>query len=215
MVSSRFFALLTVIFAAIIGIVLVIAQRQPIPPDPSLITRPRCGVPCTFGIVPGETERRVAQATIERATNGIYDLMSNRGLSFTLPDALGRTVAGSITFDFMGAQRVGSISLFQSTTGADIGQLSDLILAGYTPNRVLRSCEGSTPRMLGMTFGYDDRMSATFVVRDGITPDLQISIMEIRAPNIDFDTALANIDCEVETRWYGFAPLWKYFPTSR
>ncbi|MDZ4765404.1 MAG: hypothetical protein SGI73_12705, partial [Chloroflexota bacterium] len=163
----------------------------------------------------GTTERQQAQFAIEQATNGEYNMLGNRGLSFTLADSTGRLVAGNVSFGFMGDQRVGSVALFQLDAGADLGQLGDLLLAGYTPRRVIRSCEGITPRLMGITFGYEDRLSIAIVVNEALTPDAPITTLELRAPNIDFDTALANVNCFVETRWQGFAPLWRYFTLAR
>jgi hypothetical protein len=206
---------LALVFTIAIAITLEIARHQPAPPDTSLLTRANCVVPCTFGIIPGTTDRQDAQFAIEQATNGVYDMIGTRRLSFTVDDAAGRLIGGDVSFGFMGDLRVGTIAVFQVESGADLGQLGDLLLAGYTPRRVIRSCEGITPRLMGMTFGYEDRLSIAIVVDEGLTHDAPITILELRAPNIDFDTALANVNCFVETRWQGFAPLWRYFTLAR
>jgi hypothetical protein len=209
--TSRLYLRLLLAALGLAGAALFIGARLPAAPETSVITRERCFVPCTFGVVPGTTDRREAEGLMERATNGDYLVSSDGRVSFVVQDGNGRNVAGLIHFSFMERTRVGSISLFVQDANADLGQLGDLLLAGYQPRRAYRSCEGTPPRML-ITFGVEDRLVVEMALADGLTPETPLTVMDIYAPNVSsIESTLAGFGCSVETGWLGFAPLWKYF----
>jgi hypothetical protein len=215
LLSYRLYGLVVVLCALLVGAALDLGRRQPAPPNTSLLSLPGCTVPCTFGIVPGTTDRTAAQAAVEQASNRPYQIDSERIL-FDLGGA-----TGQVDFSFMSSQRVGAFIVYRSSESPTLGALSDLLLAGYQPQRVVRSCVGTTPRLMGITFGFtnrvfgiEDRMSIVVEVKTELSPNTPINILEIRAPNVNFDSALASIPCMVETEWQGFAPLWHYFRPS-
>jgi hypothetical protein len=196
------------------GVALFIGARLPAGAESSVITRERCFVPCTFGIVPGTTDRREAEGLMERATNGDYHVSPDGRVSFVVHDDNGRRIAGLIHFNFMERTRVGSLSLFVQDNDADLGQLADLLLAGYRPRRAFRSCEGMPPRML-LTFGIEDRLVVEMSLDDGLTPHTPLTMLDIYAPNVSsIESMVAGFGCAVETGWHGFAPLWKYFRSA-
>jgi hypothetical protein len=209
--TARLYLRLLVATLVLAGVSLFIGGRLPPAVETSVITRDRCFVPCTFGIVPGTTDRREAEGLMERATNGDYLVSPDSRISFIVQDDKGRSIAGLIHFSFMERTRVGSISLFVQDANADLGQLGDLLLAGYQPRRAYRTCEGTPPRML-LTFGIEDRMVVEIPLDEGLTPHTPLTVLDIYAPNISsIESTLAGFGCSVETGWHGFAPLWKYF----
>lgn len=209
--TARLYLRLLPLALVLIGVTLYIGARLSPAPETSIITRERCFVPCTFGIVPGTTDRREAEGLMERATNGDYLVSPDNRLSFVVHDGNERRVAGLIHFSFMERTRVGAISLFVQDVNADLGQISDLLLAGYQPRRVYRSCEGTPPRML-ITFGIEDRLVVEMPLHEGLTPHTSFTVLDVYAPNVSsIESTLAGFGCSVETGWHGFAPLWKYF----
>jgi hypothetical protein len=211
--SYRLYGLLAILFGLAAAAALEVGRRLPAAPETSLIALPNCVIPCTFGIVPGSSTRSDVVAAVERLQGHTSDQTAPARWVFSLRGADGIDRFFVIAdFNFADGQRVGAVALWQASASADLGQLSDLLLAGYTPNRVLRSCEGVMPRQMAMTFAFEDRLSAFFLLRDGLNPQMPISLLEVRAPNILYDTALGNLNCSVESRWRGFAALWRYFP---
>lgn len=187
---------------------------MPTEPETSLIALPNCVIPCTLGIVPGISDRDDVTTVVERIGAYTSDQTTPARSVFSLRDRAGNDQIFAIAdFNFADGERVGAVTLWQASASADLGQLRDLLLAGYTPNRVVRSCEGVLPRQMAMTFAFEDRLSAFFLLRDdGLNPQTPITLLEVRAPNIMYDTALGNLTCSVESRWQGFAALWRYFP---
>ncbi len=204
---------MVILFSVGIAVMLEVGRRMPSAPETSLIALPSCIVPCTLGIVPGMSDRDDVVAILERIGAHTSDQTTPARSAFALRDRAGNDQFFAIAdFSFAGGQRVGAFTVWQAGASADLGQLSDLILAGYTPNRVVRSCEGVTPRQMALTFAREDRLSIFLLLRDGLNPDTPIVLFEVRAPNIMYDTALGNVTCSVESRWQGFAALWRYFP---
>jgi hypothetical protein len=211
--SYRLYGLVVILFAVGIAIVLEIGRRMPSAPETSLIALPNCVIPCTLGIVPGISDRNDVIAVIERVGGHTSDQTTRTRSAFSLRDRAGSDLFFVVAdFSFADGQRVGAFTVWRAVASADLGQLSDLLLAGYTPNRVIRSCEGVTPRQMALTFALEDRLSVFLLLRDGLNPDTPIMLFEVRAPNIMYDTALGNVTCSVESRWQGFAALWRYFP---
>jgi hypothetical protein len=188
------------------------ADWLPASVDRSLITTPNCVFPCTFGIVPGDTDRAQAAATAERLADEVFADQSDTRLAFRLVDHDGYIAQVLVTFGYMQNRRVGAFGLFKDSPQVDIGQLSDLILAGYTPNNVFRSCDGATPRRMLMTFGEADRLMVEFHLDGDLDFETDITLLEVYAPNArTLGDARASFGCSVETGWLGFAPLWRYF----
>ncbi|PJF24806.1 MAG: hypothetical protein CUN53_15985 [Phototrophicales bacterium] len=213
MPSYRLYGLLVILFGLVIAVALEVGRRMPAPLETSLIALPNCVIPCTLGIVPGISDRADVTAVIERVGGYTSDQTTPTRSAFSLRDRAGSDLFFVVAdFNFADGQRVGAFTVWRLVANADLGQLSDLLLAGYTPNRVIRSCEGVLPRQMAMTFAFEDRLSAFFLLRDGLNPQTPISLLEVRAPNIMYDTALGNLNCSVESRWQGFAALWRYFP---
>lgn len=213
MLSYRLYGLAVILFAVGIAVALEIGRRMPSAPETSLIALPNCVIPCTLGIVPGMSDRADVVAVVERMGAYTSDQTTPSRSVFSLRDRDGNDQIFAVAdFNFADGQRVGAVTLWRSTPYVDLGQLSDLLLAGYTPRRVVRSCEGVLPRQMAMTFAFEDRLSVFLMLRDGLNPQTPITLLEVRAPNIMYDTALGNMTCSVESRWQGFAALWRYFP---
>lgn len=213
MLSYRLYGLLAILFVLVIAAALGVGRRMPAAPETSLIALPNCVIPCTLGIVPGTSDRDDVVAVVERVGAYTSDQTTPARSAFSLRDRAGNDQIFAIAdFNFADGQRVGALTLWQANASADLGQLSDLILAGYTPNRVVRSCEGVLPRQMALTFALEDRLSIFLLLRDRLSPTTPIVLLEVRAPNIMYDTALGNVTCSVESRWQGFAALWRYFP---
>lgn len=213
MLSYRLYGLVVILFAVGIAAALEIGRRLPSAPETSLIALPNCVIPCTLGIVPGISDRNDVIAVRERVEGYTSDQTTPSRSVFSLRDSDGNDQFFVVAdFSFADGQRVGAFTVWRAIASADLGQLSDLLLAGYTPNRVIRSCEGVTPRQMALTFALEDRLSIFLLLRDGLKPDTPIMLLEVRAPNIMYDTALGNVTCSVESRWQGLAALWRYFP---
>ncbi|MCC6804993.1 MAG: hypothetical protein IT319_19080, partial [Anaerolineae bacterium] len=178
------------------------------PPNPSLLAANPCALPCFFGVTPGSTTRAQATALLSK-TVGIT-LVSDTLLTFPLVDSSGQSALVSIVNDAEGL--VESVRIIAIGTDTNLAQFGDLLLTGQTPVQVFRTCaDMDTVRFL-MTFGAGETLLLELFPQGKLTPSTPITLVDIARPNQrSLTDARSSFGCSVETHWYGFAPLWKYF----
>lgn len=90
--------------------------------------------------------------------------------------------------------------------------LADLLLEGYRPNRVFRTCADMYPVRFMITFGAQDELLIELFPQGKLNPRTRPAVFDIAGTGSRslYDERI-SFGCSVETPWYGFAPLWKYF----
>lgn len=179
-----------------------------VPPNPSLLAANPCALPCFFGVTPGSTTRTQA---IERLGNTVsIVLVSDTLLTFPLVDSSGKSALVSIINDVDGL--VESIRIIAISSNTSLAQFGDLLLTNQTPVQVFRTCaDMDTVRFL-MTFGAGETLLLELFPQGKLTPSTPITLVDIARPGQrSLTDARSSFGCSVETRWYGFAPLWKHF----
>lgn len=180
------------------------------PPNPSLLAENPCALPCFFGITPGITTR--AQAVEHLGSTVGITPVSDTLLTFPLVDNNGQGALVSILNDADGL--VESIRVIAIGTDTNFAQFGDLLLAGQTPVQVFRTCADMDNVRFLTTFGAGETLLLELFPQGKLTPSTPITLVDIARPNQrSLTDARSSFGCSVETRWYGFAPLWKYFLT--
>lgn len=170
--------------------------------EASVLTGNSCALPCFYGVTPGEISRSQAVA-IFTAQNPIIRVTEDP-LVFTLLDVHNRRVMVSIFSDDSGL--VDSLRLNAPPI------LADLLLEGHQPNRVFRTCTDMYPVRFMITFGTQDELLIELFPRDKLNPNTRPAVFDIAgAGSRSLYDERISFGCSVETPWYGFAPIWKYF----
>lgn len=181
------------------------------PPNSSLFAANPCALPCFFGLTPGITTR--AQAIDHLSKTVGVTLVSDTLLTFSLVDSNGQSALVSIVNDADGL--VESVRIIAIGTETDLAQFGDLLLTGQTPMQVFRTCADMDNVRFLTTFGAGETLLLELFPQGKLTPSTPITLVDIAPPNQrSLTDARSSFGCSVETRWYGFAPLWKYFLTS-
>src|SRR5664279_4899539 len=131
---------ITLLCCAFLGIMLLIGALIPMPFRASLLTSNPCALPCIYNVTLGVTTRNDARSAFEHAL--IPSSLLNPGLpSFAVPRSNGtRPLLALLDFGSPDGAIVRSVLLYQMEGGRELGALSDFLLAGYQPNRVLSAC---------------------------------------------------------------------------
>ncbi len=192
-----------------LGIALVVGVRLlPFVAPLSLLDRNPCALPCFFGVTPGTTTRDQAQDTLNRSI-GVTSV-SDTLLTFPLVGNNGQAVLVSIISDPDGL--IESIRLSSTAFDPDLQHFGDLLLSGHTPVEVYRTCADMDHVRFLMTFGTGEALLVELDPNGKLTPQTPITLVDIARPGQrSLLDARSSFGCSVETRWYGFAPLWKYF----
>jgi hypothetical protein len=183
----------------------------PAPPDTSLLERNPCALPCFFGVTPGVTTRDQAEELLSESVG--VTRVSDTLLTFPLMDNSGRAALVSILSD---ANRlVESVRMSSIDFDPDLEQFGDLLLTGQTPVQVFRTCADMDHVRFLMTFGAGESLLIELYPNGKLTPTTPITLVDISRPGQrSLTDARSSFGCSVETHWYGFAPLWKYFRTE-
>lgn len=180
----------------------------PVLPHNSMLERNSCAFPCFFGVTPGVTTRDDAETILSQSVS--VTRVSDTLLTFPLLNNNGRTALVSIISDTNGL--VESIRINSIDLNPDLGQLGDLLLTGQTPIQVFRTCADMDHFRFLMTFGAGEALLVELYPNGKLTPNTPITLVDISRPGQrSLTDARSSFGCSVETRWYGFAPLWKYF----
>lgn len=178
-------------------------------PNQSLLAANPCTLPCFFGVTPGSTTRAQAVDHLNK-TVGVT-LVSDTLLTFPLVDSSGQSALVSLINDADGL--VESIRVTAIST--DLAQFGDLLLTGQTPVQVFRTCVDMDNVRFLMTFGAGETLLLELFPQGKLTPSTPVTLVDIARPGQrSLTDARSSFGCSVETRWYGFAPLWKYFLTA-
>jgi hypothetical protein len=101
---------------------------------------------------------------------------------------------------------VRAIHLYQMASARELGVLSDFLLAGYRPGRILSNCQNE--QRIFVLFENQPLM-VQVVVEDQLRPEA--AVMRVSSASAADDlTPVGGFACAVETPWMGFAPTWKY-----
>ncbi len=205
--AARLMLAVTVLGCLLIAGTLLIARGIPAPPTESLIAHSPCDLPCFYGVTPGETRSAGALAAFSAYTDALHIRRDLEGFPFV--DANGNTAYVSLLFD--NNQIVIETRLWALDTDANIGQLGELLLVDRKPTHVFRTCGSVLPARFLLTFGAHDELLVELFVQDDLAPQTPISLIDVSAGWRALDSARTSFGCTVETDWFGFAPLWKYF----
>lgn len=190
------------------GGALGVSRLLPAPADPSLIARNSCALPCFFGVTPGATTRDEAPAILDQtvAATQVSDFL----ITFPLVDNEGRAALASLYFEPGGV--LTSIQLIAIDPLTNLGQLSDLLLAGETPARLFRTCDLVVPVRFLMLLGEHDQILVELYPEHSLAPDTPLTLFDLSVVGSrSLYDARASFGCSVDTGWYGFAPLSRYF----
>ena len=181
---------------------LVFGIRALFPYEASVLTDNPCALPCFYGVTPGETTRSQAAEIYARQDPIIR--VTEDPMVFTLLDSSSRSVHVSVYSDSAGM--VNSLHLNAPPIFAD------LLLAGHQPNRVFRTCGDMYPVRFMITFGAQDELLIELFPRDSLNPRTRPALFDIAGTGSrPMYNEQISFGCSVETPWYGFAPIWKYF----
>lgn len=181
---------------------LVFGLRALSPYETSVLTGNPCPLPCFYGVTPGEITRSQAVAIYTEQDPLIR--VTEDPLVFTLLDPHSRSIMISVFSNSDGI--VDSLRLNAPPI------LADLLLEGYRPNRVFRTCADMYPVRFMITFGAQDELLIELFPRDKLNPRTRPAVFDIAGTGSRslYDERI-SFGCSVETPWYGFAPIWKYF----
>lgn len=211
-VNVRRLAFTVTLLCALLTAGLVLGLRLlPAPSQSSVLERNPCELPCFFGVIPGTTTRAEAEDILSRSV-GIRRV-SDTLLTFPLISTEEKAALVSIISGADGW--VESLRLSSIDINPDLGQLGELLLAGQTPIQVFRTCADMDHVRFLMTFGTGETLLLELFPQGKLTPTTPITLVDIARPGQrSLMDARSSFGCSVETRWYGFAPLWKYFRTE-
>jgi hypothetical protein len=204
-------ASLTLAFCLLLGATRVIGDLLPAPPNQSILASSPCALPCFFDVTPGVTTHLQA---IERLTRyGTVNQMTNRRLRLQLVDHYGNRAYVWVNSNAAGG--VQSVRVEPVNWTADIARLSELMMAGYRPAHIIRTCAKQTRQRLLITLGVHDELEVGVLTENALSPDTGIMLLDIAtAPWRVSDTNAFSFPCAVRMDWTGFALLWNYQTTS-
>lgn len=201
---------LSILFLCTILLVLPITlgMTQSASASNALLAENPCALPCFFGVTPGSTTR--AQAVERLGATGGVTRVSDTLLTFPLVDNNGQSALVSIVNDADGL--VEAIRIIAISTETGLAQFGDLLLTDQTPVQVFRACADMGNVRFLMTFGAGETLLLELFPQGKLTPSTPVTLVDIAPPNQrSLTDARSSFGCSVQTRWYGFAPLWKYF----
>ena len=203
---SRLTLSLAAFCAILLGVTLLVGTALPASAHASLFSINPCSLPCIFGVTPGKTLRNDAMVALERQQLSYSFLSETQSASFTVRESrTSRSTLSLLNFGSRGGMSVRALHVYQNGTGNDLGYLSDFLLDGYRPVRVLTHCQNA--QRVYVTF--EQPLLLQVIVRDQLRPDAQV-MMVASADTGEGVTPIGGFACETESRWRGFASLWKY-----
>ena len=203
---SRITLSLTTFCAVLLGSTMFIGTALPTAAHASLFTSNPCALPCIFDVTPGETLRNDAMMALERQQLSYSFLSETQSASFTTRESrTSRSTLSLLNFGSRGGMSVRALHVYQMGAGNELGYLSDFLLDGYRPNRVLTNCQNAER----VYVAFEQPLLLQIVVGEQLRPEDQV-MMVASADNDDGVTPLGGFACETESRWMGFASLWKY-----
>jgi hypothetical protein len=135
-------------------------------------------------------------------------------IMFPLVDHEGRAAMASLYFEPGGV--LTSVRLSAVDQIADLGQIADLMLAGQTPSRLFRTCDSVLPVRFLVTFGAHDQVLVELSPQDALAPDTPLTLFDLSATGSrSLYDARASFGCSVETEWFGFAPISRFFTNTQ
>jgi|FLYN01.1.fsa_nt_gi hypothetical protein len=204
---SRLIALLTIFFAALIGLSLWLGSN--LPPGRSVMARNSCPLPCIFDIVPGQTNLGGALEILERLAPDNHRLAYGHSLLFRMRDDNNRVVRGELMLVPRGLI-VGAARISTAGSKAYLWRLGDLLAAGLQPSQVFRSCNTAVPRLL-LDFGSNIEVIVELSRMDSLRPETPLTLIHVSMTDANtIYHARADFGCRVETGWLGFARRWVY-----
>ncbi len=203
---SRRVLTLYALICLLLSVTLLIGTTIPIPPHTSLFSKSICALPCVYRLTPGVSTRDQARQTFTPSALSL-SLINEDQPAYILRQTADSSLLADIDFGSATSQTVRSVELFPLSATFALGTLSDFMLAGYLPSRVLSSCYGD---ILIITLGAGDEYIE--VARaDGLAPN---TVIRLLGTTVRSDEALTHsldqFACASEQRWTGFAAAWKY-----
>lgn len=203
---SRLAFLIAIFCALLLGSTVLIGATQPASAHPSLFSFNPCELPCIFDVTPGETLRNDAMMALERQQLSYSFLSETQSASFTVRESrTTRSTLSLLNFGDRGGMAVSAMHVYQNSTGNDLGYLSDFLLHGYQPTRVLTRCQNAQR----VYIAFEQPLLLQIMVDEQLRPNAQV-MMVASADTGNTVIPIGGFACESEARWQGFAPLWKY-----
>jgi hypothetical protein len=185
--------------------------RGLLPDNQHVLTLPRsCALPCIFGITPGETRRSQAVEGIAETAEFPVDQLGG-ALSFQTADDQGNLISGLIISD---EDSIVQYARLYTRRWAGLGvRLGDLMRDRMPPTDVYRSCSGTFPARLLLTFEGTPRISFAAIIADGVSPFSPVSVIDVTTSDEFFVQTLATVfgnGCYIPSEWRGFGRTWLY-----
>ncbi|MEP7291077.1 MAG: hypothetical protein ABI835_04805 [Chloroflexota bacterium] len=196
----------TLLCALLLGAALLAGATMPMPAHASLFTVNSCTLPCVFDVTPGVTLRNDAMVALERLGLSYSFLSETQSASFTIRESRNmHSTLSLLNFGGRGGITVQALQVYQREAGNELGFLSDFLLAGYHPTRVLSDCQNAQR----IYVVFEQPLLLQLAISDQLKPGNQVMMAasaSIGAPI----TPIGGFACATETPWMGFASLWKY-----
>jgi hypothetical protein len=197
--------------ALLVGTAIALGRGLPADNQHMLMPERFCQFPCLLNITPGETRRTTALGVLATLADFPID-QSGSIWSFQLPDDEGNLINGTV---ISGEDGVVQYMRLYTRRWAGLGvRLGDLMEEGRIyPTQVFRSCSGTFPVRLLLTFSGEPRISFAAIIDDSVTPFDPVSLIDVATSNVYFTQTLATIfgsGCYLPSEWRGFAPAWLY-----
>lgn len=214
----RFAVILLLIYAlCALMVSTAVALGRGLPSDNQhVLMLPRsCALPCIFGIIPGETRRSQALGVLATLADFPID-QSGAIWSFQLPDAQGNLINGVL---ISGEEDVVEDMRLYTRRWAGLGvTLGDLMQEdSMYPTQVYRSCSGTFPVRLLLSFEGEPQVSFAAIISDSVTPFAPVSLIDVSTSDEYFPQTLATLfgnGCYIPSEWRGFASAWLYTTTE-
>jgi hypothetical protein len=201
--------LFCVFWALLIGAAAALGRRLPPSNNHILMRDPACALPCLLDIIPGETRREDA---INRLVADAQFPIDQTGFafSFQIPDDQGHLMNGMLISDDFG--RVQYTHLYTRRWDGLGVRLAD-VMPSQPPSDVYRSCSGTYPVRLMLTYEGDPRISITAIVRNRVSLVSPVSLIAVSADEDLFQQTLSTVfsaGCYIPSEWQGFGATWLY-----
>jgi hypothetical protein len=199
-----------------IGMSIAIVAGYALPPTSrsDFLSQNTCAFPCLYGITLGETPRDESLRILSGMSDDVLEA-SGAPIVFTTYIAQQRVIDGAFWFS---ESETGEayVSQLYANDGTRIGDLADLLLMGYRPYKVYRTCTGFRDRRLLIMFDDAGLFVAGAQIEDRVTPHTPITLLynSTVEPMLPLARLAYFGGCAIETEWQGFSEAHRYFSST-
>lgn len=195
----------------LVGAAVTLGTQLPHPNNHILMPYPDCSLPCLLHITAGETRGTTARGALAMLADFPID-QTGAIWSFQLPDDQGNPINGVLISGE--DDTVEHLRLYTRRWQGLGVTLGDLMQAGRMhPTQVYRSCSGTLPVRMLLTFEGDPQVSFAAIIDQRVSPFAPVSLISVSASDDYFPQTLATVfgsGCYIPSAWRGFASVWRY-----